>query len=105
MRMIRTTPKVGHVPSMRTRYTRGQVTTQNIGNIGLFFTCYQLSLFGWNVMPTSRNAKGADILIYSQDANRKLLVQVKTLSSKSPVPLGPAIHCLLADYVVICVRT
>src|SRR6266699_1436173 len=41
---------------------------QTIGNIGLYFVCYQLSRRGWNVMPTARNARGVDVLIYSQDA-------------------------------------
>ena len=34
---------------------------QITGNIGLYYTCYQLSRLGWNVMPTSRNARGIDI--------------------------------------------
>src|SRR5688572_317518 len=43
---------------------------QTVGNIGLFYVCYRLSRMGWNVMPTARNAKGIDILIYSQDASQ-----------------------------------
>jgi hypothetical protein len=31
---------------------------QTVGNIGLHYVCYRLSRFGWNVMPTTRNAKG-----------------------------------------------
>jgi hypothetical protein len=27
-----------------------------IGNLGLYFACNRLSLLGWNVMPTARNA-------------------------------------------------
>lgn len=35
--------------------------SQITGNIGLFYACYELSRKGWNVMPTSRNARGIDI--------------------------------------------
>jgi hypothetical protein len=75
---------------------------QTVGNIGLFYVCYRLSRFGWNVMPTARNAKGIDILIYSQDAKRTLTVQVKTLSRGSPVPLSNKLDHLFANFVVIC---
>ena len=39
-------------------------------------------------MPTARNARGIDVLIYSQDATRTHTIQVKALSRRSPVPLG-----------------
>ena len=55
-------------------------------------------------MPTARNARGIDILIYSQDANRKLTVQVKALSKSSPVPLGAKLTNLFGDFFVICRR-
>ena len=90
---------------MRTKFPRNVVTSQTIGNIGLYYVCYKLSLFGWNVMPTARNAKGIDILLYSQNAVRKVLIQVKTLSKKNPVPLGTKLANLFGDYVIICVRT
>ena len=77
---------------------------QTVGNIGLFYVCYRLSRRGWNVMPTARNAKGVDILVYSQDASRKLSIQVKALSRRAPVPLGTTLNYLFADYVVICRR-
>jgi hypothetical protein len=74
-----------------------------VGNIGLFYVCYRLSRFGWNVMPTTRNAKGIDILIYSQDVPpRTLTIQVKTLSRRSPVPLSNKLDHLFANFVVIC---
>ncbi|PKN51739.1 MAG: hypothetical protein CVU55_09830 [Deltaproteobacteria bacterium HGW-Deltaproteobacteria-13] len=89
---------------MRTKFPKKYITTQTIGNIGLFYVCYELSLFGWNVLPTSRNAKGVDIIIFSQNASRKLSIQVKTLSKRNPVPLGTNLDNFFADYVVICVR-
>lgn len=90
---------------MRTKFPKNTVTSQTIGNIGLFYVCYKLSLFGWNVMPTTRNAKGIDIIIYSQNALRKVLIQVKTLSKKNPVPLGTKLNNLIGDFVIICVRS
>ncbi len=89
---------------MRTKFSISKVPTQTIGNIGLYYVCYRLSLFGWNVLPTSRNAKGVDILIFSQDASRKISIQVKTLSKKNAVPLGSNLNSLIADYVLVCVR-
>jgi len=53
-------------------------------------------------MPTARNAKGVDILVYSHDAARNLSIQVKALSRRAPVPLGTTLDNLFADYVVIC---
>src|SRR5262245_52910711 len=79
-----------------------RVSNQIVGNIGLFYVCYRLSRLGWNVMPTARNAKGIDILVYSQDALRKWTIQVKTLSKASSVPLGNNLDRLFADFVVIC---
>lgn len=78
------------------------ISSQTVGNIGLYFVCYKLSLNGWNVMPTSRNAKGIDIVIYNQNAKRKLTIQVKSLSKKSPVPFGSHLNNLFADFIVIC---
>lgn len=89
---------------MRTKFPRGVITSQTVGNIGLYYTCYKLSLFGWNVMPTARNAKGIDIMAYSQTGQKRVLIQVKTLSKKNPVPLGAKMDNLLSDFVVVCVR-
>ena len=81
---------------------RSQSANQVVGNVGLFYVCYRLSRFGWNVMPTARNAKGIDILIYSQDAARTHTIQVKALSQRSPVPLGGKLEGLLGDFFIIC---
>ena len=57
---------------------------QVVGNVGLFYTCYELCKRGWNAMPTSRNARGIDIVIYSQDGRQKYTVQIKSLRQKNP---------------------
>jgi hypothetical protein len=77
---------------------------QLTGNVGMYFVCYKLSAMNWNSMPTSRNAKGIDILIYNKNASRKLSIQVKSLSSKNPVPLGNKLDHLFADFIIICIN-
>jgi hypothetical protein len=75
---------------------------QIVGNMGLYYVCYRLSRLGWNVMPTARNARGIDVLIYSQDATRTHAIQVKTLSDPNPVGLGKKLDGLVGDFFVIC---
>jgi len=77
---------------------------QTVGNIGLYYVCYRLSLLGWNAMPTARNARGIDLLIYNQDDSRKYSIQVKALSRRSPVPLGKHLDHMFADFWIICRR-
>jgi len=77
--------------------TENQIT----GNIGLFYACYQLSRMGWNVMPTSRNARGIDIIAYSIDAKRLMKLQVKALKKRYPVPIGASLERIMGDFWVI----
>jgi len=76
--------------------------TQVVGNVGLYYVCYELSKRGWNAMPTARNAKGVDVVVYNQDATESHTIQVKALSKRSPVPLGGSLDHLIADYYIIC---
>lgn len=82
---------------METKTRNPQLT----GNVGLYYCCYRLSLLGWNVMPTARNARGVDIIAYSQDAKTVLAIQVKSLSKRNPVPLGTTKDKIMGDYWVI----
>lgn len=75
---------------------------QTVGNAGLFFVCHQLSKLGWNVLPTSRNAKGIDIIAYGSDASESVGIQVKALTKRNPVPLGTDPENLIADFLVVC---
>lgn len=77
------------------------MNSQIVGNVGLYFTCYELSKRGWNVMPTARNAKGVDIIAYDQTATKFIGVQVKALSKKAPVPLGLSLDKVMGDFWVI----
>jgi hypothetical protein len=75
---------------------------QLVGNVGLYYICYELSKHRWNVLPTSRNARGIDVVIYSQDAKRTHTIQVKALSRESPVPFGSKLDNLIAEYLIVC---
>jgi hypothetical protein len=79
-----------------------KLDNQAVGNMGLFFVCHHLSKLGWNVMVTARNARGVDVVIYSNDTSLKYTIQVKTLSKNSPVPLGKSVDKLLGDFFIIC---
>ena len=74
---------------------------QVTGNAGLYYTCYHLSRMGWNVMPTSRNARGIEIIAYNRKATRFIGIQVKTLSKRDPVPLGSSLEKVMGDYWII----
>jgi len=78
-----------------------KLDSQIVGNAGLYYTCYRLSLLGWNAMPTARNARGIDVVAYSRDGSRYLGIQVKSLSKRAPVPLGASIDSLMGDFWVI----
>lgn len=74
---------------------------QVTGNVGLYYCCYRLSLLGWNVMPTARNARGVDIVAYDQGATNFVSVQVKALGRRNPVPLGAVLEKVMGDFWVI----
>jgi len=73
---------------------------QLTSNVGLYYACYGLSQNGWNVMPTARNAKGVDIVIYNHDASETRTIQVKSKSKRGTVNLKN----LPADYVIIITK-
>ena len=52
---------------------------QVVGNIGMYYAAYRLSQQGWNVMPTSRNARGVDLLVYDVGAHVYKGIQVLSL--------------------------
>src|SRR5688572_14937766 len=90
------------MPSKRSRKRPIRADNQTVGNVGMYYVCYRLSLLGWNAMPTSRNARGIDVLIYSQDGSVTHTIQVKTLSRVVPVPLGHSLSHLTAHWVIVC---
>jgi len=84
---------------MRTKTKRTETNNQITGNIGVFYVCYRLSLENWNVLPTIRNASGADIFIVKE--RRRLGLQVKTLSVKDNINIGANPFDYSIDYWII----
>lgn len=72
---------------------------QLTGSIGLFYACYRLSLIGWNTLPTIRNARGPDIILVKDE--KKLGIQVKTLSAEADVPLGNNYNDPSVDFWIV----
>ena len=81
-----------------------KLETQIVGNIGMFYACYQLSKLGWNVMPTARNAKGIDIIAYSPDGKSFLGIQVKTLSKRNPIPVGSSLDKVMGNFWIVVTK-
>ncbi len=81
-----------------------------VRNAGVFYVCRRLSLMGWDAMPATRYAKGPNVVIEREDAEKDaeivLRLKVRNLSKRDPVPLGENPH-VDADWVVVCteVRT
>jgi hypothetical protein len=78
------------------------MSNQITGNVGLFFVCYRLSQQGWNAIPTSRNARGIDVVAYNA-AGTSRLFQVKTVTRRNAVSLGPSLENIQGDYWIIVV--
>jgi hypothetical protein len=79
------------------------VKHQLTGNAGLYHVARELSRRGWHVMPTVRNARGADLYAASQDEGRVLAIQSKALSKRAPVPLGRSLDTLRSPWWVVTV--
>jgi len=86
---------------MAKKITTVRIAPQIVGNAGLYYASHQLSLLGWNTIPTSRNAKGVDLICYNSDCSRMIAVQVKSLSKRNPVPLGKSLENIMGDFWVI----
>lgn len=74
---------------------------QVTGNVGLYFICYKLSRMGWNVLPTSRNAKGIDILAYGKHGEKMLTIQTKGYTQKADVGPFKEINDVIADFYIV----
>jgi hypothetical protein len=79
-----------------------RLSNQIMANAGVFLACHQLSKLGWQVLPTSRNAKAVDIVAYHEDDPRPVTLQVKAMSAPRNICLGPTPKCC-ADYFIVCV--
>lgn len=77
---------------------------QLTGNAGLYHVARELSRRGWHVMPTVRNARGADLYAASDDETRVLPIQSKALSKRAPVPLGGSLDRLCSHWWVVTIN-
>jgi hypothetical protein len=75
-----------------------------IGNVGLYFVAYRLSLLGWNVMPTAHDVGGIDLIAHDVKGDRKLSIQVKSLSKRDLVPLGNSLDEVKGDWWIIVTK-
>ncbi|WP_425050472.1 hypothetical protein [Psychromarinibacter sp. S121] len=69
----------------------------------MHYAAWQLSRKGWNVMPTSRNAKGSDLFCANDDESIIFGVQSKGLSKRAPVGLGGDLANLRSDWWIVTV--
>ena len=101
------TRKSAKTPDGAAALNAPRLRPQVVGNVGLYYAAYQLSQRGWNVMPTSRNARGVDILAYDMRAQNYLGIQVKALSKRNPVPLGRSIDRdrFMGDWWIIVIKS
>lgn len=74
------------------------------GNAGLYHVARELSRRGWHVMPTVRNARGADLYAASADERVVLPIQSKALSKKMPAPLGRTLETLRSQWWVVTIN-
>lgn len=77
---------------------------QLTGNSGLYHVARELSRRGWHVMPTVRNARGADLYAASGDESRVFAIQSKALSKRDPVPLGGSLDTLRSPWWIITIH-
>lgn len=77
---------------------------QLTGNAGLFHIAWELTRRGWNVMPTVRNARGADLFAApADDEDGVIPIQSKALSKSTDVPLGSSLDKLRSQWWIITV--
>lgn len=77
---------------------------QLTGNSGIYHIAWELSRRGWHVMPTVRNARGADLYAACEDESRVLPIQSKALSKRDPVPLGGSLDNLRSHWWIITIH-
>src|SRR3546814_5925432 len=74
---------------------------QLTGNVGLYHVARELSRRGWHVMPTVRNARGADLYAASDDEARVLPIQSKARSEEHTSELQSLMRI---SYAVLCLK-
>ena len=80
------------------------MSNQNTGNAALYHVARELSRLGWHVMPTIRNARGADLFAVSDRQLRVLPIQSKGLAKPNSVPLGLSLERLCSPWWAITIN-
>src|SRR6476620_9047498 len=70
----------------------------------MYHVARELSRRGWHVMPTVRNARGADLYAASDDETRVIPIQSKALSKRAPVPLGKTLDSLCSKWWIVTIH-
>lgn len=76
---------------------------QRTGNVGLFYICYRLSRLGWIAMPTIKNAKGIDIVAYSENGGEMLTIQTKGFTDSQSISFQTK-DDVIADFYIIATQ-
>jgi hypothetical protein len=82
-------------------------STQINGMRGVYLVAAELCRIGFIVSPTSRSARGADILATSRDLKNTLSIEVKTTSTNSFWQIASHARSLISDshiYVFVKIR-
>lgn len=79
-------------------------SSQVTGNAATHYAAWQLSRRGWNVMLTSRNAKGSDLFCANDSETIRFGVQSKGLTKRAPVGLGSNLANLRSDWWIITIK-
>jgi hypothetical protein len=81
------------------------IPTQLTGMTGVYLVAAELSRLGFIVSPTSRSAKGADLLVTDQECQKTWSVQVKTNAKPKPSwRLTEAAHVNSKSHVYVFVN-
>ncbi len=82
-----------------------RLSNQLVGNAGLYYVARELSRRGWHVMPTVRNARGADLYAASVDETRVLPIQSKAVTKKrDTVLVGRDLEVLRSPWWILTVN-
>lgn len=79
----------------------GSSVKQITGNAALHYAAWQLSRRGWNVMATTRNARGSDMFIIGEDETVSYGIQSKAQTGRNDVGLGERIDNLQSEWWII----
>jgi hypothetical protein len=74
--------------------------TRIVHEAALYYAAYKLTLRGWEVEVKPSGEKGADLIIYDRNREKRHTIKVKGLSNRDPIPFGEGIESL-PEYVIV----